>query len=57
MTKQNIIKLQKSYRKYQKIKNRKNSLLTFFRSFMPDIILRTTKLEGEQITKKMVSSL
>ena len=50
-------KLVKAYSKFRKIKKSKADLLRFFRALMPDIIYHTTKLEGEPVTRKMVSSL
>lgn len=35
----------------------KADILGLFRTSMPEIILRTTKLEGEPVTRKMVTSL
>jgi hypothetical protein len=49
--------LQKAYSSYKKKKTTKKSLLSVFRFVMPTIIFRTTKLEGEPVTKKMVSAL
>ena len=49
-------KLVKAYKKYRTAK-KKRSVLDFFRTFMPEIIFRTTKLEGENITRKKVSAL
>lgn len=56
MSKTNKNKLVKAYSKYRTAKKRTN-VLGFFRSLIPEIIYRTTKLEGEPITRKMVSSL
>ena len=50
-------KLIKSYKKYSAAKRSKRSVLGFLRSFMPEIIFRTTKLEGEPVTRKLVRSL
>ena len=50
-------RLHKAYVKYQKKKATKKSLLRAFISAMPEIILRTTKLEGEQVTRKRVNAL
>lgn len=49
-------KLVKAYSQYRTRKN-KSSVLEFFRAFMPEIIFRTTKLEGEPVTRRMVSKL
>lgn len=49
--------LHKAYIKYKNKKNTKKSLLSGFLSAMPKMILRTTKLEGENVTIKMISSL
>lgn len=56
MGKREKAKLISSYKKYRTTKNKKN-VLDFFRDFMPEIIFRTTKLEGESITRKKVSTL
>lgn len=50
-------RLTKAYKKYHAAKRGKKSILSFLRSFMPEMILRTTKLEGERINRKTVSSL
>lgn len=50
-------RLQKAYTRYQKRKTTKKSLLSAFLSAMPEMILRTTKLEGEPVTRKMVNAL
>lgn len=57
MSKRNKNKLVKAYAKYRTLKKSKLSVLGFFRSLIPEIIYRTTKLEGEPVTRKMVSSL
>ena len=56
MSKRNKTKLVNTYKKYRTAK-KKHNVLGFFRVFMPEIIFRTTKLEGEPITRKMVSAL
>ncbi len=50
-------RLQKAYSTYKKRKTTKKSLLSAFRAIMPEIILRTTKLEGEPVTRRMVNAL
>lgn len=50
-------RLQKEYSSYKKKKISKKSLLNTFLSSIPEIILRTTKLEGESVTRKMVNTL
>ena len=45
----------KAYNRYRTSKN--NDVLGKFRALMPEIIFRTTKLEGEPVTRKMISSL
>jgi hypothetical protein len=55
MGKREKAKLVTSYKKYRTAKNKKG-VLDFFRVFMPEIIFRTTKLEGEPITRKKVSA-
>lgn len=49
--------LQQAYSSYIKKKHTKSSLLSGFKIAMPKIILRTTKLEGEPVTKNMVNFL
>lgn len=49
-------RLVNSYRKYRTTKKKK-SVLDFFSAFMPEIIFRTTRLEGEKVTRKKVSAL
>ena len=56
MGKNDKIKLIKAYTKYRTAKKKRN-VLDVFRAFMPEIIFRTTKLEGEPITRKRVSAL
>ena len=55
MGKREQTKLVKAYATYRTKK--KKDVLGAFRAFMPEIIFRTTKLEGEPVTRKMVSSL
>ncbi|OGG13182.1 hypothetical protein A3D77_00470 [Candidatus Gottesmanbacteria bacterium RIFCSPHIGHO2_02_FULL_39_11] len=57
MNKQDRAKLSKSYTKYRKLKAKKRDILRFFRVVMPEIIFRTTKLEGDPVTRKMISTL
>ncbi len=56
MSKKNRNKLLRAYSKYRTAKKRTN-VLGFFRALIPEIIFRTTKLEGEPVTHKMISSL
>jgi len=56
MSKRNQNNLVKSYFKYRTNK-KKHDVLGFFRNLIPEIIYRTTKLEGESITRRMISSL
>ncbi len=51
-----MTKVQKVYKKYL-LKQKKNSALNFLKYFMPEIIYRSTKLEGERITRKQVFSI
>lgn len=46
--------LRKNYQKYRKIKNKRSKILSFFRAFMPEMTFRTTKLEGEPITRSLI---
>lgn len=57
MTNVNKTKLLKAYKKYKSKKTKKATVLSFFRAFIPEIIFRTTKLEGEQVTRKMVTRI
>ena len=50
-------RLQKAYKQYQKKKVTKRASLSAFRLAMPEIVFRTTKLEGEPVTRKMVRAL
>lgn len=50
-------KLKQNYKKYQKKVKGRKTLLDFLHSFMPEIVFRTTKLEGEPVTRKMVKSI
>ncbi len=54
MTKQS--RVQKNYRKYL-LNQKKDSAVNFLKFFMPEIIYRSTKLEGERITRKQVLSI
>ncbi|MDO8452052.1 MAG: hypothetical protein Q7S76_04260 [bacterium] len=47
--------LTRAYKKYRT--GKKKNVLGMFHARMPEIIFRTTKLEGERITRKMVSAL
>ncbi|MCJ7740207.1 hypothetical protein MUP32_02725 [Candidatus Microgenomates bacterium] len=57
MSKRNKNRLVKAYSKYRTLKKSKSSVLGFFRALIPEIIFRTTKLEGESVTRRMISSL
>ncbi|MBI4064840.1 hypothetical protein HY409_00515 [Candidatus Gottesmanbacteria bacterium] len=57
MTARNQTKLIQSYKKYRSRRTKKTTVLAYLRSFMPEIIFRTTKLEGESVTRKLVRSL
>lgn len=56
MGKRDRTKLVKAYKSYRTAKKKRN-VLEILRTFMPEIIFRTTKLEGESITRKKVSTL
>lgn len=56
MSNKNRNKLLQAYSKYR-TKKRKSNVLGFFRALIPEIIFRTTKLEGELVTRRMISSL
>ncbi len=38
-------------------KKKKNALVRAFRKLMPELVFKTTKLEGEPVTKKMIKAL
>jgi hypothetical protein len=57
MGKSNSTKLKRAYSKYQKKKINKSFLLKIFSAFMPEIVFRTTKLEGESVKRKTVNAL
>lgn len=50
-------RLQKAYSSYKKKKPTKMSLLSRFKLAMPELIFKTTKLEGEPVARKMVNAL
>ncbi len=56
MTKQQQ-RLTKAYKKYRKANVGTKGVLAFLRSFMPEMIFRTTKLEGEKVSRRNVSSI
>lgn len=56
MNKKDESRLVQAYTKYSTLKRKKN-VLEFLRAFMPEIIFRTTKLEGEKVSRKMISNL
>lgn len=56
MSKKNRNKLLRAYSEYRTAKKR-TTVLGFFRSLIPEIIFRTTKLEGEPVTRKMLSKV
>ncbi len=49
--------LQVKYDKYRKSRSSKKTRSSFLRSFMPEMIYRTTKLEGEPVTRRMVNAI
>lgn len=49
--------LKNSYKKYHKEGKGRKKALDFLRAIMPEIIFRTTRLEGEPVTRKMVKSV
>lgn len=53
MTKQ----LRNNYNKYLLKKRTDKSFFSFFKSVMPEIVTRTTRLEGETVDKRFISSL
>ena len=55
MGKREQTKLVNAYKKYRTTK--KKNVLERFCALMPEIIFRTTKLEGESVTRRMISAL
>lgn len=55
MGKREKTKLANVYRKYRTTKKKRN-VLEFFSAFMPEIVYRTTRLEGERVSRKKVSA-
>lgn len=55
MTKRNATRLVRAYSKYRTKRNK--NVLGFFRAMIPEIVYRTTKLEGEPITRRMIAAL
>lgn len=49
--------VKKNYRKYVSKRIGDKSFFEYFRSVMPEILSRTTKLEGEKVDRRFVSSL
>ena len=50
-------RLKNNYKKYQKSKKTQAHGLEFFRALMPEIVFRTTKLEGESVTRRLVRTI
>ncbi|MBU0578619.1 hypothetical protein KKE34_02125 [Patescibacteria group bacterium] len=50
-------KLQQKYEKYRKSKSSKKTRVSFLHSFLPEMIFRTTKLEGEPVTRRAVNAI
>lgn len=50
-------RLTKSYKRFRQAKIGTKRIVGFLRSFMPEIIFRTTRLEGEKVSRRNVSSL
>ncbi|MBI3290424.1 hypothetical protein HYZ78_03450 [Candidatus Microgenomates bacterium] len=55
--KEKNIRLTKAYKRYRKSSVGKKVVLSFLRSFMPEMVLRTTQLEGERANRRAISSL
>lgn len=49
-------KLQKTYKKFSKIKNKKTLLNKFFNAFLPEAVYRNTKIEHPEASKKKILS-
>lgn len=56
MGKRDRTKLVKAYKDYRTAK-KKHNVLDILRANMAEIIFRTTKLEGESVTRRMVFAL
>lgn len=56
MTKQQE-KLTKAYKKYRTAGVNTKGILGFLRSFIPEMVFRTTRLEGEKVSRRNVSSI
>jgi len=54
MTKQS--KIQKIYKGYLSSRN-KNSAVNFLKFFMPEMIYRSTKLEGEHVSRRKILNI
>jgi len=52
-----IKSLKVNYGKYRKENKGRKEALVFLQAFMPEMIFRTTKLEGEPVTRKMVRAI
>jgi len=50
-------KIQAKYDKYRNGKSSKKNGTTLLRNFMAEMIFRTTKLEGESVTRRMVNAI
>lgn len=49
--------LKTSYKNYRKKNKGQKGALGFLQSFMPEMIFRTTKLEGEPVTRRMIKAI
>lgn len=56
MTKQQK-RLTSAYKKYRRNNITSKGILKFLQTFMPEMIFRTTRLEGEKVNRNTVSSL
>jgi len=50
-------KIQVKYDRYRKNKPSKKTGTSLLRNFMAEMIFRTTKLEGESVTRRMVNAI
>jgi len=50
-------RLQVKYDQYRKNKSHQQKGKSLLRAFMPEMIFRTTKLEGEPVTRRMVNAI
>lgn len=50
-------KIQAKYDKYRKTKRSQKTGGNLLRKFMPEMLFRTSKLEGEPVTRRMINAI